>query len=55
MMYERDLLLTQEDDGNKLYVITPLPMMAWMKIFVRDSLKYPNMVVLVPSNNINPE
>ena len=30
-------------------------MMEWMKIFMNDSLKFPNMVALIPSNNINPE
>ena len=30
-------------------------MMAWMEIFVKDSLKYTEMVVLVPSKSLNPE
>ena len=57
-MLERDLLLSQAkvfDGGNKLYVVTPSPMMEWMELFVADSLKHPEMVVLVPSKNLNPE
>lgn len=53
-MYERDLLHGDKPD-NKLYVVTPSPMMEWMKLFVADSLKHPEMVVLVPSKNFNPE
>jgi hypothetical protein len=55
MMYERDQLLEKQDENNKLYVVTPPPMMAWMEMFVKDSLQFPNMVVLVPNNNLNPE
>lgn len=53
---ERDRLHgDQPDPTNKLYVVTPSPMMEWMKIFVSDSLKHKDMVVLVPSKNLNPE
>ena len=38
-----------------MYVVTPAPMMSWMEIFVNDSLKFPSMVVLVPSSSLNPE
>ena len=56
LMTERDILLQQDGiEQSKLYVITPTPMMAWMEIFVRDSLHFPDMVVLVPSKNLNPE
>ena len=55
IMLERDRLLTGLDLENKLYVMTPTPMMEWMKLFVSDSLKYPQMVVLVPSSSLNPE
>ena len=55
MMYERDQLLETHDENNKLYVVTPPPMMTWMEMFVKDSLQFPNMVVLVPNNNLNPE
>lgn len=54
-MSERDLLHTEVDESNKLYVMTPTPMMEWMREFVQDSLKYPEMVVLVPSKSLNPE
>ena len=30
-------------------------MMEWMSLFVNDSLKHPEMVVLVPSKSLNPE
>lgn len=55
IIYERDQLLEGFDEKNKFYVITPSPMMTWMELFVKDSLKYPEMVVLVPSKNLNPE
>lgn len=38
-----------------MYVVTPSPMMQWMEDFVNDSLRFPEMVVLVPSKNLNPE
>jgi len=43
------------DENDKIYVVTPTPMMEWMKLFVKDSLKHPENVVLVPSRNLNPE
>lgn len=55
IIYERDQLLKQEDEKNKMYVVTPAPMMSWMELFVKDSLKFPNMIVLVPSDSLNPE
>jgi hypothetical protein len=30
-------------------------MLDWMKLFVKDSLKHPEMVELVPSKNLNAE
>jgi hypothetical protein len=55
-MYERDQLHNDNTDkSNKLYVVTPSPMMEWMKVFVADSLKHSDMVVLVPSKSFNPE
>lgn len=56
IMYERDQLHGENPEpSNKLYVVTPSPMMNWMKLFVSDSLKHPNMVELVPSKSFNPE
>lgn len=55
IMFERDNLLKEFNASNKLYVVTPTPMMGWMKMFVKDSLKFPEMVVLVPSKSLNPE
>ena len=51
MMSVRDELNPQD----KLYVVTPSPMMKWMQLYVQDSLKHPEMVMLVPSENLNPE
>jgi hypothetical protein len=53
-MQERDLL-HDEKSNDKLYVVTPTPMMAWMELFVSDSLKRPDLVVLVPSKSLNSE
>ena len=55
IIYERDQLLEGESEDHKMYVVTPAPMMAWMELFVNDSLKYPSMVVLVPTSSLNPE
>jgi hypothetical protein len=54
-MTERDKLLKGYDENNKLYIVTPSPMMEWMEQFRQDYLKYPEMVVLVPSLSLNPE
>ena len=54
-MHERDKLITKNDPDNKLYIVTPTPMMEWMEIFRQNDLRYPEMVVLVPSNTLNPE
>jgi hypothetical protein len=54
-MSERDKLLKGEDPTNKLYIVTPTPMYQYMQDFRDNLLKYPSMVVLVPSNDLNPE
>lgn len=51
MMHVRDELKPKD----KLFVVTPSPMMKWMQLYVSDSLNHPEMVVLVPSENLNPE
>ena len=55
IMYERDQLLDDYDENDKLYVITPTLMLTWVQEFVQDSLKRPEMVVLIPSCDLNPE
>ena len=56
IMKERDLLMNDEDDGkNKLYVVTPTPMMEWMQAFVDDQIQHKANIVLVPSKELNPE
>ena len=57
ILEERDSAMTPKDleANNKIYVVTPTPMMEWMRLFVRDSLKHPDMVELVPSRSLNPE
>jgi hypothetical protein len=54
-MHERDKLIKKFDEDNKLYIVTPTPMMGWMEQFRSNDLRYPEMVVLVPSNSLNPE
>ncbi len=53
-MVERDNLLNGFDQTNKMYIVTPTPMMEWMNIFKKE-LNYPEMVVLIPSEDLNPE
>lgn len=54
-MYERDKLITEYNADNKLYIVTPGPMMDWMELCRNDNLRFPEMVVLVPSSSLNPE
>lgn len=55
IMVERDKLIEKFDENNKLYIVTPHPMMDWMELFRNENLRYPEMVVLVPSKSLNPE
>jgi len=54
-MVERDRLIKEYNKDNKLYIVTPSPMMEWMEQFRLDSLRYPEMVELVLSSDLNPE
>lgn len=54
-MSERDKLIKEYDPNNKLYIVTPTPMLEYMDKVRNMVLKYPDMVVLVPSNDLNPE
>lgn len=42
-------------EKNKIYVVTPDPMLTWMQLFIDDSLVHSDAVVLVPSDQLNPE
>ena len=55
IMHERDQIFESSDCSNKLYVVTPSPMMVWMEAFVSENLRHQDMVVLVPAENLNPE
>jgi ribonuclease BN (tRNA processing enzyme) len=58
---ERDKLIAQmaaegkDISDNKLYIVTPTPMIDYMDEFRRNGLKLPDSVVLVPSSDLNPE
>ena len=54
-MSERDKLFSEFDQNNKLYIVTPTPMLEWMDEFRTEQLRFPEMVELVPSNTLNPE
>jgi len=54
-MSERDKLIEKIDQENKLFIVTPTPMFDYMEDFRVNTLRYPEMVVLVPSNDLNPE
>ena len=51
LLSERDSL----DPEDKVFVVTPSPMMEWMKLFCKDSLTYKNKVELIDSSTLNPE
>ena len=56
VLHERDQLMSEEGEAeNKIYVVTPSPMMSWMEAFAVENLKRPGLVVLVPAENLNPE
>mmetsp|Transcript_20879 Transcript_20879/g.28857 ORF Transcript_20879/g.28857 Transcript_20879/m.28857 type:complete len:173 (-) Transcript_20879:588-1106(-) len=52
---ERENLLTEHDENNKLYVVIPTPMMKWMEEFRTKQLRLPNMVVYINTRSFNPE
>lgn len=52
---ERDKLLSGFDEKNKLYIATPKPMRSYMNEYRKLALRYPDMVVLVPISDLNPE
>ena len=59
IMLERDKLIDAQgasrDPNNKLYVVAPTIMMDYMETMRTTVLRQPDMVVLVPSNDLNPE
>eukprot|EP00347_Sterkiella_histriomuscorum_P018145 403346620 len=55
IMTEREKLLNGHDENNKLYIVTPKPMYDYMDEYRKLILKYPEMVVLVPAADLNPE
>ena len=40
---------------NKLYIVTPTVMLDYLNDVRKSSLKQPDLVVLVPSSDLNPE
>ena len=55
IMAEREKLFSQIDLDNKLYIVVPTPMVDFIEHVRSSYLKYPEMVVVVPSNDLNPE
>ena len=51
ILAERDKLKV----GEKIYIAAPNTLIPWLKIFVEDSLKRPEEVVIVPTTSFNPE
>lgn len=58
-MLERDRILEKDPSlitpDNKFYVVTPTIMKDYLETVRTSVLKHPDMVVLVPSNDLNPE
>jgi hypothetical protein len=54
MMYERDKLLEKQTVKEPVYIVTPTPMLDWMREYT-SNLKFPHLTVLVPSSSLNPE
>lgn len=42
-------------ERDKMYVVTPIPMIDWMEMYVQDQLENPECFVLVHSHELNPE
>jgi ribonuclease Z len=55
IMSEREKLFTAPDLNDKLYVVIPTPMLDYIDSVRTTCLKYPEMVVIVPSDELNPE
>lgn len=59
IMSERDKLIDAQggvvDPENKLYIVAPIVMMDYLNSVKKIALKYPEMVVFVNSNDLNPE
>ena len=57
ILSERDKLFTNSEDAiaQKIFVVTPLPMIEWMQLFINDTLTFPEGVSLVQSHFINSE
>jgi hypothetical protein len=40
---------------GKIYVVTPTPMLEFLDFFIKETMKRIDMIVLVPSIDLNPE
>jgi hypothetical protein len=50
ILVERDKLIDE-----KIYVVAPNTLIPWLKIYISDSIKNPENVVLIPTSSFNPE
>ena len=55
LLRERDNLLTEHDENNKIYVVLPTPLIKWMIEFRQTQLRFPQMVEYVNARDFNPE
>lgn len=57
IMQERDNLMKKPENRvfGKIYVVIPTPMFKYVQMFVDESIIHKDLVLLVPSIDINPE
>ena len=42
-------------DFGKIYVVVPTPLYHYIEVFIEESIKHKDLIVLVPSIDLNPE
>ncbi len=59
ILQERDNLFSKNPElaikHGKIYVVTPTPMLEFLDFFIKETMKRIDMIVLVPSIDLNPE
>lgn len=57
ILQERDNLMSNPDNRafGKIYAVIPTPLLGCIEIFIKDSIVNQDMIILVPSIDLNPE
>ena len=57
VLKERDLLLDKmpEERRNKIYVVTPSPILEWINHYLKESIIHLDLIEIIPTHHLNPE